>query len=398
MDAVITINDPVIIPPEYFTVRYREAPGGVWTSLGAQTNDSFTIPGLDPGDYELEVRFVNEDGVLCPAVIREFEVTDEPDTCVCLSITGVSVMRMCEGIAIIHADFDTTGVGACQYKVEYTGFNGSNPQIITYPQGGLPPYIDLTIPYSTSSNAPSLKVSQICCDGTTLVCMDEVIATVTDQDCECIGPYITDAWLKYDQPTDTYTLCINFTSGGINTPPYTLTYDQQNVVPADSGIESEATFGYYEYELDPEPFTGELTYRVIVGNECGRDQRIVKLRQCGENIQYSGGENYPTEFTIPINPLVVANQIQFDAASVPDKLVVLINGLSVLDTGYIGNTAYQSVLDAELISRGDPTETITSASGMITYNYNNFGGGSYATIQVYGPLPNTSWNLVAICE
>lgn len=402
MDVAIQINDPILVPGsnEYFLVRYRLLPNGAWIDLGQQSNAPFMITGVDLGLYELEVRFVNDDGIICPAVIRNFEVSEDPppDTCTCFDFDEIYVTKLCSGVAVIHLDFGGVGQGACQYQVTYTGFNGSSPQTITYNQGLLPPVLDLTIPDSNSQIGPTVILKLICCNGDILECYNSQITDIRDQDCDCDIPSITDAWINYDPLTQEYRICINFTSGTSVLPPYTIGYEQLNTNPADTGSVNQSTPGYYEIIVDPEPFTGGLEYRVIVSNECGRDLRVVKMRSCGDLVQYNGGESFPTEFTIKIDPSIINHTLLFDANSIPDKVIVLINGVEVLNTGYVGNTSYQTQLDAALISLGEPPATITSATGALMYNYQNTVLAEYAIIRVYSPLDNVSWSLIPNCD
>jgi hypothetical protein len=398
MNVLISINDPVLLGTEYFLVRYRLAPAGVWIDLGIQSNAPFEITGLSAGDYELEVVFVNEDGVLCPAVISDFTVVADPpiDQCECMTVTNLSVSRNCDNTAVIHMDLGAQ-TGGCSLSITYTQFGNINPQTITYPQGSFPTSVNISTPDNPSSTPPSVNVTLSCCNGDTLICFDGQISNIIRQDCGCVVPYISGAWINYDPILDEYTLCINFTSlPGVDHDIY---YKQQlstNPIVFDEGTVPTTTDGYYEITLSPEAFTGDIQYYVKVTNDCGEDYRVIDIFRCGENINFMGGQDYPTTITVAINPYL--NQsINIDPASVPDKFVLEINGVEVLNTGYIGSTSYQALLDAALIAEGDPTETITATTGTQTYPFLNSAGASYMQLKVYGPLENTSWNVVIEC-
>lgn len=398
MDVLISINEPVLLGTEYFIVRYRLAPAGVWTSVGVQSNAPFTIAGLSAGNYELEVVFVNQEGVLCPAVIRDFTVVADPpvDRCICMPVTNISVNRKCDNTAVIHMDLGSQE-GGCSLAITYSQFGNINPQTITYPQGSFPSFVDIVTPDNPSSIPPSVNVVLQCCNGNQLTCFDGQISNITNQDCECQVPYISSAWINYDPLTDEYTLCINFSSApGVDHDIY---YKQQSTTSPsvfDEGTVPTTTDGYYEIALSPESFPGNIEYYVKVTNECGEDYRTVTIYRCGENIAFRGGQVYPTSITVVINPYL--NQtINVDPASVPDKFVIDIGGVEVLNTGYIGNVSYQALLDAALTALGDPTETITAVTGAQNYNFLNSTGAQYMQLRVYGPLENTAWNVVTEC-
>lgn len=398
MDVSIIINDPVLLGIEYFLVRYRLAPAGPWVDLGIQSNAPFLITGLSAGNYELEVVFVNEDGVLCPAVISDFTVVADPpvDLCTCMTVSNLSVSRNCDNTAVIHMDLGTQ-TGGCNLSITYSQFGNINPQTITYNQGSFPAFVDIVTPDNPSSTPPSISVILECCNGDTLTCFNGQVSNIIRQDCGCVVPYISGAWINYDPVANEYTLCINFTSlTGVDHDIYYKQLAPTNPSVYDEGTVPTTTDGYYEITLDPEAFTGDISYYVRVTNECGEDYRTIDIFRCGENINFMGGQDYPTTITVAINPYL--NQsISIDPASVPDKFVLEINGVEVLNTGYIGSTSYQALLDAALIALGDPTETITATSGVQTYPFLNSAGASYMQLKVYGPLENTSWNVVTEC-
>lgn len=398
MDVQISINAPILLGTEYFIVRYRIAPAGVWVDLGIQSNAPFTITGLSAGNYELEVVFVNEEGVLCPAVIRDFTVVADPpiDECECMDVTNLYVSRNCDNTAVIHMNLGAQ-TGGCNLSITYTQFGNINPQTITYPQGSFPSFVDISTPDNPSSTPPSINVTLECCNGDTLTCFNGQIADVRNQDCGCTVPYISGAWINYDPIADEYTMCINFTSlPGVDHEIYYKQLSTTNPAVFDEGTVPTTTDGYYEIVLAPEPFPGDIQYYVKVTNDCGEDYRTINIYRCGENINFRGGEDYPTSITVAINPYL--NQsINVDPASVPDKFVIEINGVEVLNTGYIGSTSYQALLDAALIALGDPPETITATTGAQNYAFLNSAGASYMQLKVYGPLENTSWNVVTEC-
>jgi len=397
MDVTIQINDPVLMTTEYFLVRYRLLPAGVWVDLGAQTNASFQILGLADGEYELEVRFVNEEGVICPAVTREFTVSEDPppDECLCPDLTELYITRKCDDTSVIHMTFSGVGNGVCQFNVQYTQWGGGGQQTLTYTPNNIPAFLDLIIPTTGNSIAPTVTTWVDCCDGATNICNSGQITDIRNQDCDCVSPYISGAWINYDPTTDEYLLCINFTSSNVAHTIYAK--QQQTVNPAVFNEVTTPTVadGYFEIPLDPEPFNN-IEYYVLVSNSCGSDYRIISIAQCGINVEYQGGQVYPTTMTIQINP-TLSQSIYIEPASVPDKFIVLIGGVEVVNTGYIGNASYQPQLDAALTALGDPTEVITPMMGGTNFAFANPTFASFIQLKVYAPLENTSWNIVAGC-
>lgn len=78
----ITIPTPILMPGEYFKVRYRPYPAGSYTTAPNQTNAPFTITGLTANQqYEFEITLVKADASECTPVYiyrtpREFECID----------------------------------------------------------------------------------------------------------------------------------------------------------------------------------------------------------------------------------------------------------------------------------------------------------------------------------
>lgn len=397
MDVTIQINDPVLQTTEYFLVRYRLLPNGVWVDVGIQSNASFVISGLSDGDYELEVRFVNEEGVVCPAVTRPFTVSEDPppDECLCPEISELYIIRKCDDTSLIHIAFSSMGNGICQFDVTYTQWGGGAPQTISYTPNTLPPFIDITIPNNSSAIAPTVTTLLSCCDGTTKSCEGGQIVDVRVQDCGCEIPYISGGWINYDPATGIYTLCINFTSANVS---HTITAIQQSTTnPAvfDEVITNTVTDGYFEIVIAPEAAT-DIQYYVLVENECGSNYIYVDIYKCKDNINFQGGETYPTSMTVQINPNL-SQFLNVDPASIPDRFVVEIGGVVVLDTGYIGNVSYQTDLNAALALLGQPPSTITAAIGAQSFGFTNPSLATYAQLKVYAPLTNTNWTASMDC-
>lgn len=117
---------------------------------------------------------------------------------------------------------------------------------------------------------------------------------------------------------------------------------------------------------------------------------------CGDAASYSGGEAFPTEVFVSLGSSFGNVTLNFDALSIPDKFEVWYNGLKVIDTGYRGDSSYQSSLDAELATRGLPPETIMGL-GSGTATFSKTSTTTSALVRVYAPLSGTAWNFTLNC-
>lgn len=176
----------MIVPPAHFRVRYRLTGSPVWVDLPDQDNSPFSIPGVDPGNYELEVSYVSEEGGAgCDAVIYPFEVA-EP--CPCISIEDVLIQREVAGGPVYLSIFfipPSTAAG-CGYIVQYA-------------QAGLPPLMTV----ATTVNIATLPIGPIkipvpdlvplivsvftdCCDGNQSHCYTDTIEPAPEPAAGCV--------------------------------------------------------------------------------------------------------------------------------------------------------------------------------------------------------------------
>ena len=117
---------------------------------------------------------------------------------------------------------------------------------------------------------------------------------------------------------------------------------------------------------------------------------------CGESKVYNGSMNFPYEATVSLGSGTGLVTLNFDAISVPDKFEIWFEGVKVIDTGYRGATSEQAALDADLTSRGLPTETITApGNGLASFTKNT--STPTAIVRVYAPLGGTAWSMTLGC-
>lgn len=117
---------------------------------------------------------------------------------------------------------------------------------------------------------------------------------------------------------------------------------------------------------------------------------------CGVATSYSGGESFPTTQVITLGSSTGTVTLTFDGLSVPDKFIVMFDGVEVINTGYRGSTSEQANLDAALAARGLPSETITSP-GNGSASFVKSTTTTTATVYVYAPISGTAWNFNLGC-
>lgn len=117
---------------------------------------------------------------------------------------------------------------------------------------------------------------------------------------------------------------------------------------------------------------------------------------CGIPDSYTGGETFPTVREIVLGSGLGTVTLNFDAQTVPDKFIVVFDGVEVINTGYRGSTSQQSALDAALASRGLPPELITSP-GNGSANFVKSTATTIAYVYVYAPIGGTVWNFTMLC-
>lgn len=117
---------------------------------------------------------------------------------------------------------------------------------------------------------------------------------------------------------------------------------------------------------------------------------------CGTPVTFTGGVGFPNNIFYELGASLGTVNVTYDAHSIPDKFIGYSGGVKVFDTGYRGDSSYQAALDAELISRGLPTETIMGV-GAGTASFSKLVVDSYTLVEVYSPLTGTAWDFTMDC-
>ena len=191
---------------------------------------------------------------------------------------------------------------------------------------------------------------------------------------------------------------VNVTGGG--------TYSERQLVPELNG-QTASWFISWDGDIDATAGGTVTAYLVATsqlnGPEYTLDSTTITLpnlggtiEPCGSATSYQGGQSFPTEYQVNLGTDTGDVILDFNANQIPDKFIVVFDGVEVINTGYRGSTSYQSQLDAELISRGLPTETIVGTGAGSTY-FTKTTSTTTATIKVFAPLDQTAWTVTLNC-
>lgn len=122
----------------------------------------------------------------------------------------------------------------------------------------------------------------------------------------------------------------------------------------------------------------------------------IEGESCGVPIPYTGGQTYPTIQVINLGSGTGTVVLDYDAFGIPDKFIVEFDGVEVINTGYRGDSGYQSFLDASLASYGASPETIMGRpTGSDSFVKST--ATTTATVYVYAPISGTAWSFTLQC-
>lgn len=94
---------------------------------------------------------------------------------------------------------------------------------------------------------------------------------------------------------------------------------------------------------------------------------------------------YVETFEIDLGTDTGNSVLEFNTYGIPSKIIVNFDGADVIDTGYRGNTAYQTLLNTRLTTLGQPTEVIAGDADGSAYFYKGTAT-SVAYVSVYSPI------------
>lgn len=118
---------------------------------------------------------------------------------------------------------------------------------------------------------------------------------------------------------------------------------------------------------------------------------------CGVDNSFGGGQSFPSETIITLGSGLGNVQLNFDAVGVPDKFIVIYNGVEVINTGYRGDIGQQSALNSALAARGLPPETIAGVPSGTASFIKTTASPTTAIVRVFAPIVGTAWDYVLGC-
>ena len=115
---------------------------------------------------------------------------------------------------------------------------------------------------------------------------------------------------------------------------------------------------------------------------------------CGTQYTYTGNQDYPERYVFNLG-VTGTSILTYDAIGIPDKWVIVQDGVVILDTGYRGSASYQNDLNQALANRGLPPEIIQGvASGTAQFTVSSL---SPVYVYVYAPVGGTSFHTTISC-
>ena len=116
---------------------------------------------------------------------------------------------------------------------------------------------------------------------------------------------------------------------------------------------------------------------------------------CGTQYSYSGGESFPERYEVDFHGATGTATLNYIAGNVPDKWVIIQDGVILADTGYRGLIDWQTNLNNALAERGLPPETIAgTGTGSINFTVS---GSEPIYVYVYAPLSGTAYSFTVGC-
>ncbi len=133
---------------------------------------------------------------------------------------------------------------------------------------------------------------------------------------------------------------------------------------------------------------------------------------CGVSQEYTGGETFPTEYVVTLGSGTGTVTLDYLTGPVPDRVVVVFDGVEVIDTGYVGDPAFvrggqtvQEELDEYMAANSLPQEDITlydtdhdgtldldTNPGTMHDSFVKSTATTTAILRIYAPLPGTGWS------
>lgn len=271
----ITIQFPILTGSEKFKVRYRLLPSGSFSAYQDETNALFTLSGLTAGDYEVEIIFVTEEGLECPATYQYHTVLADFTCWDFLAVLEENPAN--SGLYNIKIDFSGSTQPLCGWEIEYT--QGTNTKTVAYPTLPATNVIRIPVPNATTV----VTVYALLCNGVEKECYTVSLSSLPPVT-PCIGLTIDDTLLSPPSIAGLpYSLFVLFTDSTPPTKNAHFTWQQVGTPLINGQILDSGTFFAANYlwggtspnlniwinQLYPIPTVGQTTYNVRMLDQCG---------------------------------------------------------------------------------------------------------------------------------
>lgn len=161
------------------------------------------------------------------------------------------------------------------------------------------------------------------------------------------------------------------------------------------GAEFSAAWSEYLCEIEDDGITTTTTTSTTIPVTTTTTTISVNAINCNE--QATGGEAFPMEvYVVTAGATLGYVTLNYDAEDLPDKFIVEIDGVPVVNTGYVGDSSLQSALDDALAARGLPSETI-SGTGSGSATFYKSSATSVVIVKVFAPIQETEWAFALTC-
>lgn len=151
----------------------------------------------------------------------------------------------------------------------------------------------------------------------------------------------------------------------------------------------------------------------------GEEKVWPRIEPCGSPIPYDGGLSFPTSKTIYLGPTTGTVTLSFDALSVPDRFIVIYDGVIKIDTGYRGLPSFSyGGSDRDRFNDGlnGKVDIVTGLTypfsnpahapdgypyvpnlGSGTASFSKTTSSTEAEVRVYAPIYGTEWDFTLMC-
>jgi len=195
----------------------------------------------------------------------------------------------------------------------------------------------------------------------------------------------------FDESDCTYTKvindpCLNFKRTNLITGAYRKRFDCRRQLYWDDGLNPTRILNIDDIPYICTPVTQTVTidfYNYLI------ERRAAPI-PCGQGFGVNGGNQGNFTYTVGLSEEMGVVTLNFNAYDVPDRCQVIFDGVTVIDTGFRGQSSFNSALAAA----GYPPVT---GPGSGVWTFNKFTTTSTCTVIVTAPLSGTVWNASLSC-